>query len=66
MTDPEARDEETVVAAQRRVQEEIARADRRDDQADKGGDAGGDAGEDAGAMQAGARDYPVPPFPEQL
>lgn len=69
MTDPEARDEESVVAAQRRVQEEMARADRRDDQADKGedagGDAGGDAGEDAGAMQAGARDYPVPPFPEQ-
>ena len=63
MTDPETRDEETVVAAQRRIQEEIARADRQDDRTDDGEDAGG---EDAGAMQAGARDYPVPPFPEQL
>lgn len=62
MTDPETRDEETVVAAQRRIQEEIARADRQDDRTDDGEDAGG---EDAGAMQAGARDYPVPPFPEQ-
>lgn len=61
MTDSEARDEETVVAAQRRIQEEIARADRQDDQAADGKD----DGEESGAMQAGARDYPVPPFPEQ-
>ena len=40
--------------AQRRVQKEVARSDAR-----RGG-----RGND-GAMQAGAREYPVPPFPEQ-
>jgi hypothetical protein len=41
------------VEKQRDIQEEVAKADR------KGG------GDKPGAMQAGARLYPVPPFPEQ-
>ena len=51
------RDPETVVETQRHIQDGIAAADR----ADRGN--GGD--EASGAMQAGARDYPVPPFPRQ-
>ena len=51
------RDPETVVETQRHIQDGIAAADR----ADRGN--GGD--EASGAMQAGARDYPVPPFPQQ-
>lgn len=39
-------------AKQRRVQKQVARADRKADA-------------EPGAMQAGARDYPVPPFPKQ-
>ena len=41
------------VEKQRDIQEEVAKADR------KGG------GDKPGAMQAGARLYPVPPFPQQ-
>ncbi len=51
------RDPDTVVETQRHIQDGIAAADR----ADRGN--GGD--EASGAMQAGARDYPVPPFPKQ-
>ena len=51
------RDPDTVVETQRHIQDGIAAADR----ADRGN--GGD--EASGAMQAGARDYPVPPFPRQ-
>lgn len=53
----EVRDPEETVAAQRRIQGEVARADRRE--------AGDGDGDGEGAMQAGARRYPVPPFPEQ-
>ncbi len=54
MTDTSTRDPGTVVEAQRRIQDEIAEADAR-----------GPAQENGGAMQAGARDYPEPPFPAQ-
>lgn len=57
MTDTTPRDPDTVVETQRHIQDGIAAADR----ADRGN--GGD--EAGGAMQAGARDYPVPPFPQQ-
>ena len=56
MTDT-TRDPETVVETQRHIQDGIAAADG----ADRGN--GGDPAR--GAMQAGARDYPVPPFPRQ-
>ncbi len=42
-----------VVARQREIQEEVRRDERRQDP------------KKGGAMQAGAREYPVPPFPEQ-
>ena len=53
MTDTRARDPEEVVAAQRAIQREVAADDR----------AGAPEADEA--MQAGARRYPVPPFPEQ-
>jgi NAD(P)-dependent dehydrogenase (short-subunit alcohol dehydrogenase family) len=53
MTETVDRSPESVVEKQRAVQREVAAADR----------AGGGGGD--GAMQAGARTYPVPPFPEQ-
>ncbi len=42
-----------VVQTQRDIQEQVGRADRRK------------SGQESGAMQAGAREYPVPPFSEQ-
>ena len=54
MTDTSTRDPGTVVEAQRQIQDEIAAADARD-----ASEGNGDA------MQAGARAYPVPPFPRQ-
>ena len=51
MTEETTRDPDAAVAAQRAIQKAVARADGAPD--------GG------GAMQAGARDYPVPPFPAQ-
>jgi NAD(P)-dependent dehydrogenase (short-subunit alcohol dehydrogenase family) len=42
-----------VVQAQRDIQKQVGRADRRA------------SGQEGAAMQAGAREYPVPPFPEQ-
>jgi NAD(P)-dependent dehydrogenase (short-subunit alcohol dehydrogenase family) len=53
MADPETRNPELVVEKQRDVQEQVADAERSK------------SGGDNGAMQAGARRYPVPPFPEQ-
>jgi NAD(P)-dependent dehydrogenase (short-subunit alcohol dehydrogenase family) len=53
MTDTRARDPEEVVAAQRAIQRDVAADDRTG------------APEADEAMQAGARRYPVPPFPEQ-
>ena len=47
------RDPSDVVEAQRAVQKEVGRADHEKQR------------NDSGAMQAGARAYPVPPFPEQ-
>ncbi len=53
MTDTGARDPESVVEIQRDIQREVAADDRQ-------------VKEPAPtAMQAGAREYPVPPFPEQ-
>ena len=48
-----AADTSDVVAAQRDIQKEVCRDDGEDGQ------------KQGGAMQAGAREYPVPPFPEQ-
>jgi NAD(P)-dependent dehydrogenase (short-subunit alcohol dehydrogenase family) len=48
-----SRDPETVVEAQREIQGEVAADDKRP------------APKSEGAMQAGARTYPEPPFPEQ-
>jgi len=53
MSDTETRDPRDVVAKQRDVQEEVAEAERSQKQ------------DGPSAMQAGAREYPVPPFPEQ-
>lgn len=53
MTDTSTREPEATVETQREVQKEVAEADRRATE-----------GEES-AMQAGAREYPVPPFPEQ-
>jgi NAD(P)-dependent dehydrogenase (short-subunit alcohol dehydrogenase family) len=53
MSDTSERDPGDVVAAQRDIQKEVARDDRAK------------ARDGSGAMQAGARAYPVPPFPEQ-
>ena len=53
MTDTKQRDPREVVKTQRAIQDEVASDDR----------AGGTEGK--AAMQAGAREYPVPPFPKQ-
>ncbi len=52
MSDTRTRDPHEVVDKQRDVQAEIAEADRKEEQKPE-------------PMQAGARTYPVPPFPEQ-
>jgi len=51
MADVETSD--PVVAAQRAIQHEVGRSDRKQSRGD------------GGAAQLGARDYPAPPFPEQ-
>ena len=53
MTDTGTRDTETVVEIQRDIQREVAADDRQEEE------------RAPTAMQAGAREYPVPPFPEQ-
>jgi NAD(P)-dependent dehydrogenase (short-subunit alcohol dehydrogenase family) len=53
MTGTDVRETERTVETQRAIQKEVSRAE------------GGDGGGEEGAMQAGARRYPVPPFPEQ-
>ena len=53
MADTDTRDPASVVEAQRDIQKEVAEDDREQAQG-KGG-----------AAQLGAREYPVPPFPEQ-
>jgi NAD(P)-dependent dehydrogenase (short-subunit alcohol dehydrogenase family) len=53
MTGTDVRETERTVETQRAIQKEVSRAE------------GGDSGGEEGAMQAGARRYPVPPFPEQ-
>lgn len=55
MADNDTRDPADVVTAQRAIQKEVARSEAGTDGSSGGG----------GAMQAGARPYPVPPFPEQ-
>lgn len=57
MATSDIRETAQTVAAQRAIQDEVARDDARDDASDTGGN--------DSAMQAGARRYPVPPFPEQ-
>ena len=53
MSDTDTRNPSTVVQTQRDIQKEVAQDDRRRDKSE------GDA------AQLGAREYPVPPFPEQ-
>jgi NAD(P)-dependent dehydrogenase (short-subunit alcohol dehydrogenase family) len=53
MTAAHTTDTEETVQDQRAIQKEVARSEA------------GDTGGDPGAMQAGAREYPVPPYPEQ-
>ena len=53
MTDTRTRETEAVVEIQRDIQREVAADDRQNEE------------RAPTAMQAGAREYPVPPFPEQ-
>ena len=53
MSDTDTRNPSTVVQAQRNVQKEVAQHDRQRDKSE------------SDAAQLGAREYPVPPFPEQ-
>jgi NAD(P)-dependent dehydrogenase (short-subunit alcohol dehydrogenase family) len=53
MGDTDTRDPKAVVEAQRNIQKEVGEDDRQQARAE------------SGAAQLGARDYPVPPFPEQ-
>ena len=53
MSDTDTRNPSTVVRAQRNIQKEVAQHDRQRDKSE------------SDAAQLGAREYPVPPFPEQ-